>query len=348
MAKLTLVSSIAKPAKSKEESAQSPRDLRAMSPDEQKAFILEAHDALLSFQIPEEDFTVESALKYFSENKPDPNVREAWLKKWLGLLKVEVTIPDKQLTRMAEYAAHLAATKHAVNIGEEEPYEGLYVIQMLPVGPSVIDSSIQGESPYPIGYVYGYPTKTVDSKHYKQLLPYYDVLAGPTWFGRGVFPLYNKSYRHLIDIDAVISNYSPTWLNKQLGREIDRKDAKKLKAKAETAPQAATSEAHAAILNFNLGTKTIREAIILVRDELIKRNSDLESIPFSGKDGIQWWWSILDDRGIEVQLDKEYSAIVVDPTKLCKGVAGEELKVYKKMLGNTAAEAKKVLFKLYC
>ena len=185
--------------------------LTEMSPAEQRAFILEAHDAVLAHPLTLPDWTpsdvgmtVEEGLKVMLRNKlnpPDRNDREAFrAASALEYLGIELT-PSR-----SRKLAELPSAFEGIVAGEEEKYTPLFDEAWRTVPNTVTGPrAVVGESATPIGYI----TRNLNGwfkaakSARKPLIRYYDL------FHELGFPLYSKTYRHLIDVAEVLAHYKP-------------------------------------------------------------------------------------------------------------------------------------------
>lgn len=358
MAKLTLVSSAAKPtepqAKAAQKKARKPRFpiLTDLTFEEQMKYILEAHDALLAFQVPNKDYTVKDALLLLAEKKDEDFPGRYGLQITLKELGVHVELPET----MWEWRERYFASFELEPGFEWDPDD--YARMKPLIGDetrlAAVDTSIPGESPLPIGWVY-FPA--LNFAHVRKLvrpiLHHYDVLQGPSRSLHSAFPLFHTNYRHLLDFRAIMAHYWPTYACAEYQRVEDMADREAVKAKATAAPEAAISEAHATILNHNLWTDnhplTVRDALTHVRNELRKKYAGEPHEDWNKPGGWRAMLATLEDRGIKVCVDEPYAGIVVSPARLCNVLPKDWiLKRYKKLLGNTVAGAREVQFKLYC
>lgn len=300
--------------------------LTEMTPEEQQAFVLEAHDAILALQLPKAQMTVKEALLTLASGVDRPYRTPAyWIEHDLRMLRVQVApqVHLHQCTTIDEYTSKNRA---------------LYSPQGL---------AVAGESAKPIGYVIGYAEDYPSAKALaKPLKKYYDVLASCNGFVGIGFPLYHTSYRHLVDVACVLENYRP-WLAEG---ERDRRAAKVAREQVEElsaeSPEAVARRAHKAILERPLGRElSVRQALVLARTPVAPAGED-ESI----HDYIQRFREqqiyqfILSDCGIQALPEGAPCAgIVVHPGKL----TSKGLQQYRKMLGGTEEGAREVCFQLF-
>lgn len=312
--------------------------LTEMTPAEQRAFILEAHDAVLAHRLtlpdratPDVGMTVEEGLRVMLKNKlnpPDPHDREPFrVADALSYLGIELT--PSRTRKLAE----LPHYDDVIGDEMEEEYMQRYNAALATVPNTVTGPrAIVGESATPLGYI----TRGLTGRHkgskaaQKPLIQYYDL------FHSLGFPLYSKSYRHLIDVSEVLANYNPWLAEAERDKHALKQKRALVKQLEKEAPEIVRLRAHNLILNSRVshhGQATIREA-------LMKAHADEDA------DERRAWWFRLQEAGIELQpAGAACAGIVVHPANLIWRNR-LELAPYKKLLGSTIDGAREVRFEL--
>ncbi len=308
--------------------------LTEMSPAEQRAFILEAHDAVLAHPLTLPDWTpsdvgmtVEEGLKVLLRSKlspPDPHDDEAFrVEQALKYLGIELT--PSRTRKLAELPSPTDDNFDAEEYSKLHA-AALYTVPNVVSGPRAID----GESATPLGYI----TRGLNSWYKaaktarKPLLKYYDL------FDLRGFPLYSKSYRHLIDFNEVLANYKPYLAEAERDKHALKVKRATVRQLEEEAPEVVHLRAHNLILGSKLDSRTT------IRDALVKARTDEDASER------RMWRFRLQDVGIEVQYDVATCAgVVVHPDKLVSRNR-LELSPYKKLLGGTIDGAREVRFEL--
>lgn len=310
--------------------------LTEMTPAAQRAYIYEAHDAVLAHQLTLPDWspqdvgmTVEEGLRVMLQNAVNPPTRHDHevhrVKEALRYLGIELT--PSRTRKLAELPS---AADDSVS---DEEYRERYIAALHTVPNAVTGPrAIVGESASPLGYI----TRGLSGRYkgpkaaQKPLLQYYDL------FHSLGFPLYSKSYRHLIDFNEVLANYKPWLAEAERGKHALKLKRATVRQLEEEAPEIVRLRAHNLILNTRVrhhGQTTIREALVLARTEVdtMERHA---------------WWFSLREAGIELQPDGAACAgVVVHPANLINRNR-LELSPYKKLLGSTIEGALEVRFEL--
>lgn len=310
--------------------------LTEMSPAEQRAFILEAHDAVLAHPLTLPDWTpsevgmtVEEGLKVMLRNKlnpPDPHDKEAFrVEQALSYLGIELT--PSRTRKLAELPRGEDVIDEELEVEYKQRYDAaLFTVPNTVSGPR----AIVGESATPIGYI----TRGLNSWFkaakiaQKPLLKYYDL------FHSLGFPLYSKSYRHLIDFNEVLANYKPYLAEAERDKHALKLKRATVRQLEDEAPEIVRLRAHNLILGSKLDSRTT------IRDALVKARTDEDASER------RMWRFRLQEAGIEVQYDEASCAgVVVHPDKLVHRNR-LELSPYKKLLGGTIDGAREVRFEL--
>lgn len=317
---IRLVPPVAAPApKPKIKTTRKPRTrafkyplLTEMSPDEQRAYVEHAHDAILAARLPTyPDLTVKEALLLYPQLKLAERAEgyqhtpgalwSGWLERDLEVLGVQLSPPRDRL---------LAPLEAAVLAGYEVD-DSEFGLAMRAGRFDLPAMHVIGVTERPIGYAVcpDKPSNSAQRASQKPILHFYDVV--PLQWG---LPLYHEPYKHLIDMTEVLERHQPWQALKE--REAAEKRATKAAVAqlAEDAPAAALARSFKLIMSARLEFSfTVREAI-----RSAQHTAEEDSRPFD-KRMVAWqvrthYATALAKAGILMRQDG--SADVVAPDKL--------------------------------
>lgn len=301
--------------------------LTEMSPEEQRDYVVEAHDAILAARLPHHpELTVKDALLKLPQliltqkEPPGYGATEPWrgaLESDLRILGVQLAAPSSRQTR------DLLAQAEATGIvpSREEQDRAIFA-KRSDLAPLQV---VAGETATPIGYA-TYQERGVKSElkaAQKPIKHYFDVV--PYKIG---LPLYHEQYKNLIDMAEVLDNYWPSQANEERARQERRESTKAIARVAADAPDAALARAHHAILNCAIGRgETVRDALRLAqRTEADDAAESLDERREVSR-RLRTYAAILEDYGIWLTPDGVHAGEVHDPAKLLR--RGAELRVLK-------------------
>lgn len=291
--------------------------LSEMSPAQQRAYVEEAHDAILATRLVHRpELTVKEALLLLPQLKlteQSPSYERKAGQIWSGTLESDLQVLGVQLSiprsRLVEGVRARAEAGYDVSKDEN--------LEALREGPFAVPPMyVVGVTAQPIGYATNLE-KTSRPEYraaQKPIRHYFDVVPALGWG----LPLYHDEFKHLIDMAEVLERHLPVEALEERHRAERRAAKVSVEQLAEDAPNAALAKAFQLILSASIQPRfTVRQAIRIAQHAPHQETATVEERMRVRRLRFEYE-TMLYNSGILVAADGAQGGEIVDPGKLLR------------------------------